>query len=348
MTQFSFYAAGGGGDMTASVEPASHSANTRTARDTALVSLALQILALLCYCMAPIGRWGQFEYKFMQADTSMACQRVQLDLGSFYVSTVPAPAGNISSSCPGYGDVTVFTDAEFSDKFLAGDPAYSASKAVWTTMLASKKAGAGCYIFLIVMNFILLGNGIASTAIIIRQLHKGLIQKTDIVYQVGCCGCGERGGGLSDPCTNVGMMAGSFGLTVSIALIAWPATMGIVMAAYISGVSALETTEAVFYPSGYVLLPGYSVTGFALFFTAIALILGVLSRDAYRRHAYASVVRMRGGESNPTVVVMPPGGTAVLAAEEGSSFVSSSYGGAPAFNSLGYGVPKKQSAEGYQ
>ena len=85
----------------------------------------------------------------------------------------------------------------------------------------------------------------------------------------------------------------------------------------------------------------------------IALILGVLSRDAYRRHAYASVVRMQGGgESNTTVVVMPPSGMAMLAAGEGS-FVSStsnlavSYGGAPAFNSLGYGVPA-QIAGGYQ
>lgn len=290
---------------------------------------------------------------FLPSPPLPSSQRVQLDLGSFYVATAIIPPSINSTGCSSYGDFTAFTDAAFSDKFLAGDPAFSASKAVWTTMLSSKKAGAGCYIFLIVVNLILLGSGIASTAIIINQLHKGLIQKTDIVYQVGCCGCGEGGGGLGDPCTNVGMMAGSFGLTVSIALIAWPATMGIVMAAYISGISALDSTKAVFYPSGYVLLPGYSVTGFAIFFTMIALILGVLSRDAYRRHAYASVVRMQGGgESNTTVVVMPPSGMAMLAAGEGS-FVSStsnlavSYGGAPAFNSLGYGVPA-QIAGGYQ
>ena len=255
-----------------------------------------------------------------------------MDLVSFYFATSePLLTSNENANCLDYGLFTSYTDAAFSDKFLGPD--HAASQLKWSATLAYKKAGAGCYFFVIFFVVLLLGLGIASISVVIHKLCNGRAKQPDVMNQnhVVCCGCGGGGGWLGDPCTTVALTAITFGLTMPVALIAWPTTMGLLMSSYITGYSAIGNSQ-VMYPNEYTLLTGYSVTCFACFFNLAGMIISIVSRDAYRAHAGSSrrlhgidVIDLTIQQPATTVIVLPPQGMSAI----GYNTIDSGIDGAP-------------------
>jgi len=282
------------------------------------------------FFIAPAARWGSFEVRFVGALSSSAaaaasplapnggaplgtfaqCFRVSLDLGSTYVATTPP---STAGDCGAFADATAYTDERFAALAAASGP----SAPALLTMLASKKAGAACYFYVIALNALLLGLAIASAATTAVRLSRGEVKKSDAPFvHGGCCGCGGGPGGLGDPCTAVALAAVAFGLTLPVALIAWPATMGICVAAFIAG---LFSAAALGVPSlpAYALGAGYAMAGAGVALQLAAMIAACVARDAFRAHAYSGAVRGGAGGAT-TVVVVPPSGLQMAAAGYGA------------------------------
>jgi hypothetical protein len=226
------------------------------------------------------------------------------------------------------GSCDSLTDASFS---------YTNSQAGWflkyttydqfglvTSFLASAQrsatSGAGCYYFLMCFSALFLGLGLASSALVTHRLRTGTVKRSEAALEVGCCGSGG-GGGLGDPCIAVAMVATTFGVSLPLAVSAWPIAMAAALVSVLSWgqLGSVTSVGTTFATGTFTLGAGYGLACAAVGCQMVALILVCTARDAYREHAYSGVTPRAAAASN-TVVVMQPAGMAFVPAGASVAF----------------------------
>jgi hypothetical protein len=231
------------------------------------------VLTLVFYILSPAGEW------------------FSLTVGSGALSMT----GNLQTTTIVFGGVvrTTKTDAEWVTYF----DSLGLSRG-----FLSKQAGAGCVIFVIILNTVLMGVAITNTIAALRKVRANLVKRSEDNARVGCCG--SSGCGISDPCVGVACIATAFGISVPVGSISWPASIGtlwrdvIIFGGY-TGFSG----------NSFSVLAGYDVFCIAMVLQMVSLILHCIARDKLRAFLFSggySSSSSEGGGSQIIVVTPNP------------------------------------------